>query len=57
MTAYQRIVRAAKRGTGTRLSADECFQMSTDDAIWMVAQQDDDDDAEKLKKKEMHDDL
>lgn len=40
-TPYQRIMRAAKRGTGVRLSADEVFALSADDAISTCAANDD----------------
>lgn len=32
-SVYQRILSAAKRGDGVRLSADEVFELSRDDAI------------------------
>ena len=38
---YQRIVRAAERGTGLRLSAEEARQLSTDTAISYRAELDD----------------
>ena len=41
LTCYQRIMRAAKKGVGVRLSADEAFQLSMDDAVMQVAQADD----------------
>lgn len=42
LTPYQRIVRAAERGVGVRLSAAECEAMGRyDDAIIAVAAQDD----------------
>ncbi len=42
LTPYQRIVRAAERGVGVRISAEEAKQMGTyDDAIITVAMQDD----------------
>ena len=41
LTVYQRIVRAAERGTGLRLSADDCWALSRDDAITTVASDDD----------------
>lgn len=44
LSPYQRIVRAAKRGTGVRLSPDECWQMHLDDAIATVAWRDEEDD-------------
>jgi hypothetical protein len=44
-TPYQRIVRAAKRGTGCRLSADDCHLLGEmDDAIFTRAALDDEDD-------------
>jgi hypothetical protein len=53
-TAYQRIRDAARRGTGCRLSADECFRMGTlDDAIFTRAQLDDHDD--EFRKREGRD--
>ena len=36
-TIYQRIMQAAKRGTGLRLSADDVARLSADSAIWMAA--------------------
>lgn len=41
LTPYQRIMRAADKGVGMRLSAEECFQMSTDTAISHLAELDD----------------
>ena len=41
-TPYQRIIRAAKKGKGIRLTADEVFQMSRDDAIHTRAMKDND---------------
>jgi len=41
LTAYQRIVRAAKRGTGARLTAAEVTLLAQDEAIRSVADQDD----------------
>lgn len=41
LTPYQRIMHAAKRGTGMRLSADEAFALSMDDAIASCAINDD----------------
>lgn len=37
---YQRIMRAAERDTGLRLSADEVYALSKDDAIREAATQD-----------------
>jgi len=39
-TPYERIVRAAQRGTGCRLSALDCSQMARDDAISALAAND-----------------
>lgn len=41
MTPYQKIMRAAKRGTGIRLSFDEVWQLSRDEAISAAAAYDD----------------
>jgi hypothetical protein len=41
LTPWQRIAQAAKRGTGLRLSADEVFRLSMDDAIMRRAALDD----------------
>jgi hypothetical protein len=41
LTPYQRIVRNAAPGAGVRLSADEVFEMSLDDAIARRADLDD----------------
>jgi hypothetical protein len=41
LTPWQRIARAAKRDTGLRLSADEIFKLSMDDAITRRAELDD----------------
>lgn len=40
-TPHQRIVKAAKRGTGMRLSADDVQVLATDDAIITRAMSDD----------------
>lgn len=40
-TPYQRIMRAAQRGTGCQLSAADCRNMSQDHAIFALAAQDD----------------
>lgn len=46
LTPYQRIVRAANRGTGCRLSYDDCHDLGVmDDAIFTRAQIDDENDA------------
>lgn len=42
MTLHQRIMRAAARGTGMRLSAEEVAMMAQDHAISEAAQNDDD---------------
>ena len=41
LSAYQRIVRAAKRGTGVLLFPDEVRRLARDDAIVKVAEHDD----------------
>ncbi len=42
VTPYQKIVRAARRGTGCRLTAEDCFTMGVmDDAIFTRADLDD----------------
>ena len=41
LTAYQRIARAAKRGAGVRLSADEVFGLARDTPIRHRAEMDD----------------
>jgi hypothetical protein len=41
LTPWQRIARAAQRDTGIRLSADEVFRLSMDDAIMRRAKLDD----------------
>lgn len=45
-TPYQRIVRAARRRVGVRLSPEECAKMSTDTAIRRLADNDDEMDAD-----------
>ena len=40
-TIYQRIMRAAERETGLRLSADDVARLSADSAVWMAARHDD----------------
>lgn len=44
MTPYQRIVRAARRGTGVRLSAADAVALARDEAILAVARGDDERD-------------
>lgn len=44
LTPYQKIMRAAKLGRGVRLTADEVFEMSMDDAISTCALGDDEPD-------------
>lgn len=45
LTPYQRIVRAANRGTGCRLSAEDCHELGNmDDAIFTRAGLDDEND-------------
>lgn len=46
LTPHQRIMRAAKAGKGVRLSADEVFALSLDDAISSAALNDDEDQGE-----------
>ena len=41
LTPYQRIMRAAQAGRGVRLSAEDCWAMSRDDAISALAENDD----------------
>lgn len=41
LSPHQKIMRAAKRGTGLRLTADEVFQLSRDGAIATCAENDD----------------
>lgn len=38
ISAYERIVIAAKMGMGCRLSADDCFQLAKDHAIYAAAE-------------------
>lgn len=45
MTPYQKIMRAASKKRGLRLSAEEVRQLSSDDAISQVAEHDDRKDA------------
>lgn len=42
MTPYQRIMRAAEKGRGVRLSADDVRRMAMDHAIVTLAENDDD---------------
>ena len=44
MTAHQKIMRAAKRGTGLRLTAKEISMLSMDQAIEQAAANDDAED-------------
>lgn len=44
LTPPQKIMRAARRGTGLRLSADEVWSMSRDEAIRALAENDDNDE-------------
>lgn len=46
LTPWQRIMRASERGTGLRLSAEDVWRLSMDDAIHTRALLDDEDDAE-----------
>ena len=46
VTPHQKIMRAAKRGTGLRLTAAEVYSLSRDNAIESCARNDDDLDAE-----------
>lgn len=41
LSVYQRIMRASKRSTGIRISAQECFDLSLDGAISTRAELDD----------------
>lgn len=43
LTPYQRIVQAARRRVGVRLSAEEVAKLANDDAILTVAEHDDED--------------
>ena len=45
LTPYQKIARAAKRGTGCRLTAEDVRRLWMDDAIQTVAERDDYQDA------------
>lgn len=47
MTPHQKIMRAAKRGTGIRLSAVEVLELSRDGAIATCAENDDAEDAKQ----------
>ncbi len=46
LTPHQKIVRAADRGTGVRLTADDVLRLSLDDAVSMRATHDDETDLE-----------
>lgn len=39
-TTYEKIFRAAYRGTGTRLSSDEVAELARDDALFQLWEQD-----------------
>lgn len=41
LTPHQRIMRAARKGCGIRLSADEVAELSEDDAMFQAAENDD----------------
>lgn len=43
-TPYQKIARAARRGTGVRLTFDDVVILSLDDAVRLTGEQDDEDD-------------
>ena len=43
-TPYQRIIRAAERGTGCYLTPENCAHMATDVAILQLAMNDDEDE-------------
>ncbi len=45
MTPHQRIMHAAAKGSGIRLSASECAELSRDQAIAQCALNDDEDEA------------
>ncbi len=45
LTPWQKIMRAARRGTGLHLSPEEVGRLSMDDAIESVAENDDREDA------------
>lgn len=47
MTPHQKIMRAARRGTGTHLTAEEVQALSLDDAIATCAANDDENDIER----------
>ncbi len=51
LTPHQRIMRAAKKGTGIRLSAEEVRLLSADDAIEACAANDD----ERMRNPEVYD--
>lgn len=46
-TPHQKIMRAAKRGTGLRLTVDEVQRLSEDDAIATCAVDDDENEIER----------
>jgi hypothetical protein len=46
LTPWQRIIRAAKAGRGLRLTADEIYMLSQDDAIEQRARNDDEGESE-----------
>lgn len=50
MTPHQKIMRAAKRGTGCRLTADEVIQLSMDDAVATRAANDEADRIESVRR-------
>lgn len=54
MTPYQRIMRAAKRRTGCRLTAYECAQLARDVAISTAAEVDSDPEGAALDDKIEH---
>lgn len=53
MTPHQRIARAARRGTGLRLTADEVWDLWEDDAIRTRADADDERDERRAGKKDV----
>lgn len=50
-TPYQRIVAAAEKGVGVRLSAEECWTLRWDGAIEQVASNDDMDQQEERERR------
>ena len=40
LTPHQKIIQAAHNGRGTNLTAEDCFQLSIDTAIWDAATDD-----------------